>query len=135
MVQMRYLRESVGKTWRNRIRNAQIRKDLRQKLGTNIIERKGLRWFGFVDRYSEGRKPNQILKVRAERKRERVRPRIKWLQRTNMGRKGKTLQEIKRTYYPNALRFQRQIYRLITLNFTIQVYGVYFIHSTNNRQI
>ena len=60
---MRYLRKSAGKTKRDRIRNHQNRKELRQEPITNIIEIKGLR---FLVRISEDRKPEQILEDKRE---------------------------------------------------------------------
>ena len=41
---MRYLMKSVKRS--DRIRNAQIRKELGQEPITNAVERKELRWFG-----------------------------------------------------------------------------------------
>ena len=64
----RYLRKSVKKTKRDRIRNAQIRKDLRLETIINMIERKGLRWLGNFVRLSDDRKHTHILEARAEEK-------------------------------------------------------------------
>ena len=59
---MRYLRKSVGKTWRDRIRNPYIRKDKNQL--------QMLRWFGYVVSMTKDRKSKQILEARAEEKKE-----------------------------------------------------------------
>ena len=67
MSEKRYLRKSVGRPRRYRIKNVQIRKDLGQEPVTNT-ERKGLRWFGHVASMSEDRK--QLLEARQREKEE-----------------------------------------------------------------
>ena len=57
---LNYLRKSIEKTRKDRIRDVQIRKDLQKEVVTNDIERKGLIGFGHVARMSEDRKPKQI---------------------------------------------------------------------------
>jgi hypothetical protein len=55
--EMKLLRRSLGKTRRDRCRNATVREQLKQESLTDGIERRKLRWYGHLVRMAEDRKP------------------------------------------------------------------------------
>jgi hypothetical protein len=55
--EMKFLRRSLGRTRRDRCRNATVRQQLKQECLMDGIERKKLRWYGQVVRMAEDRKP------------------------------------------------------------------------------
>jgi hypothetical protein len=58
---MKFLRGTVGKTRRDRIRNTYIRGQLKMEQIQNQIEESRLRWFGHVKRMDEHRIPKRLL--------------------------------------------------------------------------
>jgi hypothetical protein len=70
---MEFLRRSLGKTRRDRCRNATVREQLKQESLIDGIERRKLRWYGHLVRMEEDRKPRYILEARIEGKRGRGR--------------------------------------------------------------
>ncbi|KAJ4429614.1 hypothetical protein ANN_21800, partial [Periplaneta americana] len=98
-VEMKYLRRTVGKTRRDRIRNDRIREEVKmRKVLTEVINERQLKWFGHVYRMGEERKVKQVMEMRVEGRRRRGRPRIKWedtIERIGQ-QKGKTMVEMKR---------------------------------------
>jgi hypothetical protein len=68
---MKFLRRSLGKTRRDKCRNATVREQLKQESLIDGIERRELRWYGQVVRMVEDRKPRQILEARIEGKRRK----------------------------------------------------------------
>jgi hypothetical protein len=92
---MKFLRRSLGKTRRDRCRNATVREQLEQESLIGGIERRKLRWYGHLVSMAEDRKPKQILEARIEGKRGRGRPRKVWMDdmKEAAGRRGKTLRE------------------------------------------
>jgi hypothetical protein len=92
---MKFLRRSLGKTRRDRCRNATVREQLKQESLIDGIERRKLRWYGHLVRMAEDRKPRQILEARIEGKRGRGRPRKVWMDdiKEAAGRRGKTIQK------------------------------------------
>jgi hypothetical protein len=93
--EMKLLRRSLGKTRRDRCRNATVREQLKQESLIDGTERRKLRWCGHLVRMAEDRKPTQMLEARIEGKRRRDRPRKAWMDdiKESAGRKGKTIQE------------------------------------------
>jgi hypothetical protein len=76
--EMRFLRSTVGKTRRDRIRNTNIREMLGvEKLGDRM-GRTRLRWFGHMKRMTEERMPRRMYEKRIEGRRRRGRPRKRW---------------------------------------------------------
>ena len=97
--EMKYLRRTVGKTRRDRVRNERIREEvnLRKSL-IEVIEDRQLKWYGHTYRMPEERKPKQIMEMRTEGRIGRGRPRLKWedtVERIGQKR-GKTMVELRR---------------------------------------
>jgi hypothetical protein len=92
---MKFLRRSLGKTRRDRWRNATVREQLKQERLIDGIERRKLRWYRHLVRMAEDRKPRQILEARIEGTRGRGRPRKVWMDdiKEAAGRRRKTIQE------------------------------------------
>jgi hypothetical protein len=63
-VQTKLLRAVMGKTKRDRIRNAHIREELRMEDIWDQIKGNRLRWFGHVKRMDEHRIPNRLLEMK-----------------------------------------------------------------------
>src|SRR5258708_36354375 len=83
--EIRYLRKIVGKRRIDKIRNDVIRNQIGvEKLG-NKIERSQLRWYGHVQRMSDGRLPKQVLNSGTQNMgvRPRGRPRMRWRDKMN----------------------------------------------------
>jgi hypothetical protein len=95
--EMKFVRRSLGKTRRDRCRNATVREQLKQESLIDGIERRKLRWYEHLVRMAEDRKPRRILEARIEGKRGRGRPRKVWMDdiKEPAGRRGKTIQEAK----------------------------------------
>ena len=96
--EMRFLRRSVGRTRRDRIRNESIREQLGVAELKTTLERRQLQWFGHVCRMNENLNPIRILEARPTGRRPRGRPRLTfqdYIQRIGCKR-GKTLNEMKR---------------------------------------
>ena len=93
--EMKFLRTSLGKTRRDRSRNATVREQPKEESLIDGIERRKLRWYGHLVRMAEDRKPRQILEARIEGMRGRGRPRKVWMDdiKEADGRRGKTIQE------------------------------------------
>ena len=62
---MRFLRKTTGNTRRDRIRNQNIREELKVELLIETIEKTTLRWYGHVVRMKEERLPRKMLEVRS----------------------------------------------------------------------
>jgi len=76
--EMRYLREWIGKTRRDRSRNSQIKGILNQEKITEVVDRRKFRCFGYLIMMDSKRKPRQVWETRFEGMEWRVRPRIEW---------------------------------------------------------
>lgn len=96
--EMKYLRRSIGKTRRDRLRNEVVRAEVGVKPVWEQIEKKQLKWFGHVVRMDRRRKPKQVLEARTEGRKLRGRPRTTFLDRIEeLGRKrGKPTTEMRK---------------------------------------
>jgi hypothetical protein len=73
-VEVKFLRGMMGRTKRDRIRNAGIReKEIRMHV-KNQIERNRLSWFGQVKRMDKHRIPERVLDMKMSGKSPRGRP-------------------------------------------------------------
>nr|XP_014284774.1 uncharacterized protein LOC106686136 [Halyomorpha halys] len=77
-IEMRYLRRVAGRTRRDRIRNERTRQDVGTVSIKDTIEKRQLRWFGYLCQMSEGRDPRKYSEARSTGKLPRGRPRIEW---------------------------------------------------------
>ena len=114
--EMKFLRSSLGKTRRDRCRNATVREQLEQESLIGGIERRKLRWYRHLVRMAKDRKPRQILEAKIEGKRGRGRPRKVWMDDINesAGRRGKTRQEAR------SMAMTRQDFRRWTKDSTLK---------------
>ena len=96
--EMRFLRKTTGNTRRDRIRNQNIREELKVEPLIETIEKTTLRWYGHVVRMKEERLPRKMLEVRSLGTRGKGRPRIEWEEYVEglCTARGKTKKDIKR---------------------------------------
>jgi hypothetical protein len=76
-MEMKFLREIMGKTRRDRIRNDDIREQLKVDDIKTDIEKNRLRWYGHVMRIADERIPKKTLEMKLRRRRPRGRPRTR----------------------------------------------------------
>ena len=96
--EMRYLRRTAGKTKLDRVRNINIREELKQTPLTRDIENKQLRWYGHVNRMEKKRIPLLVMDAKTEGRRKRGRPRTTWLDSIGKAaaKRRKSMAEIKK---------------------------------------
>ena len=96
--EMKFLRRIKNKTKRDRIRNTQIREELKQGPLLQRIHKKQLQWYGHITRMDKSRIPKQVHEAREWGQRTRGRPRQSWMNNINnfAQKKGKSLAEITR---------------------------------------
>ena len=79
--EMKFLRRTVGKTKRDKIRNTRIREQLKAESIEHKIERNQLRWFGHVNRMTNDRIAKRVFECKQQNKMPRGRPKKMWEER------------------------------------------------------
>jgi hypothetical protein len=75
---MKYLRRTVNKTSRDRIRNQTIRNSLQLEPLSSYIERNQLHWYGHMVKMPENRLPRKAWECKSDERRGKGRPRLIW---------------------------------------------------------
>jgi hypothetical protein len=96
-MEMKFLREIIGKTRRDRIRNDDIREQLKVEDIKIDIEKNRLRWYGHVMRKADERIPKRMLEMKLRGRRPRGRPRTRWMDQVmrDVEKRGKKWTQVK----------------------------------------
>ncbi|KAL1446149.1 hypothetical protein WDU94_012366 [Cyamophila willieti] len=94
--EMKFLRSTVGKTRRDRIRNENIRSMVGTEKLQDRIERSRLRWYGHVKRMDEQRIPKKMFELEIDSVRPVGRPRTRYRKMISIdvGKRGQDLDRI-----------------------------------------
>jgi hypothetical protein len=76
--EMKNLRNVIGKTRRDQIRNTKIRNQLKRESVEVLMEKRTLRWCGHAARMDLERRTKLVLEAGPEGGRGRGRPRLEW---------------------------------------------------------
>lgn len=85
--EIRILRWTVGKTKLDKVRNEDVRKELRVADISKNVQGSRLRWLGHMERRPEKYVGKVVERVRLDGKRKRGRPRMTWRSRADMDMK------------------------------------------------
>jgi CRISPR/Cas system CSM-associated protein Csm5 (group 7 of RAMP superfamily) len=78
-MEMKFLRENLGKTRRHKIRNNDIREQLKVDDIKHDMERNRLKWYGHVMCMADERIPKKMLQMKLRGRTPRGRPRARWM--------------------------------------------------------
>jgi hypothetical protein len=78
-MEMKFLRGILGKTRRDKIRNNDIREQLKVDDIKHDMKRKRLKWYGHAMRMADERIPKKMLEMKLRGRRPRGRPRTRWM--------------------------------------------------------
>ena len=94
--EMKYLRRSINKTKKDKVRNTKIREETNRRPITEIMEEKQMKWYGHVKRMGIERIVRKSVEAKEWGKKTRGRPRTTWLDNVERygTKKGKTLGEL-----------------------------------------
>jgi hypothetical protein len=97
-MEMKFLREILGKTRRDKIKNDDIREQLKIDDIKYNIERNRLKWYGHVMRMADERIPKRTLEMKLRGRRPRCRPRTRWMDQVmrDVEKRGKKWTQVKR---------------------------------------
>lgn len=95
-IDMKFLRSTIQKTRRDKIRNEEIRDKLNMEKLQDTIDNSRIKWMGHIMRMEEERLPKQALKLKGRGKRPLGRPRKRWLDQVkeDVEKRGVTWQDI-----------------------------------------
>jgi hypothetical protein len=96
-MEMKFLREILGKTRRDKIRNDDIREQQKVDDIKNDTERNRLKWYGHVMRMADERIPRRTLEMKLRGRRPRGRPRTRWMDQEmrDVEKRGKKWTQVK----------------------------------------
>jgi hypothetical protein len=96
-MKMKFLREIIGETRRDRIRNDDIREQLKVDNIKTDKEKNRLRWYGNVMRMADERIPKKTLEMKLRGRRPRGRPRTRWMDEVmrDVEKRGKKWTQVK----------------------------------------
>jgi hypothetical protein len=78
-MEMKFLRGILGKTRRDKVRNNDIREQLKVDDIKHDMGRNRLKWYGHVMRMADERIPKKMLEMKLRGRRPRGRPRTRWM--------------------------------------------------------
>jgi hypothetical protein len=97
-MEIKLLTGILGKTRRDKIRNKDIREQLKVHDIKHDMERNRLKWYGHVMRMADERIPKKILEMKLRGRRPRGRPRTRWMDQVkrDMERRGKNWTQVQK---------------------------------------
>jgi hypothetical protein len=96
-MEIKFLRGILGKTRRDKIRNNDIREQLKVDEIKHDMERNRLKWYGHVMRMADERIPKTMLEMKMRGRRPRGRPRTRWMDKVKRDaeKRGKKWKQVK----------------------------------------
>lgn len=68
----------IGVTCKDKMRNEEVKKKMKERQITVMIEKCRLKWLGHVERMNRERFPRDIMKWKSSGKRKKGRPKLAW---------------------------------------------------------
>jgi hypothetical protein len=96
-MEIKFLKEILGKTRRDKIKNDDIGEQLKVDDIKYNIERNILKWYGHVMRMADERIPKRTLEMKLRGRRPRGRPRTRWMDQVmrDVEKRGKKWTQVK----------------------------------------